>query len=588
MASMALKSWRWLTIGVLAAATVVACGGRDTLPTGWEEYGGGEDAGTSFGGSSAGRGGTPTIGGKATAGAVGKAGSGGMLGGTAGGGALCQPGTRSCDVTGTLVLTCAPDGSSYLPMSCEQLGQRCLDGACRPIVCTPGELFCDGNDLVRCNELGTLATVKQQCAVGEYCDAESASCQDFLCRANQPVCNGTLATLCDDSGTKYLPGGKDCSLYPGERCRAGSCSCDPSRANCNGIEQDGCEISLTSDPDNCGDCGVVCSNNHVPAPSCDGTCNGACQVGFADCDGDRQGDGCETATNSDASNCGGCGVLCSSNNVAATCSAGKCNGKCVGKFRDCNGDKQSDGCEIDTRSDVDHCGGCDIACSGNHVARSCANSQCNGTCAKGFANCNGNKQADGCEVDTQGDANNCGGCGTVCPAGSSCSAGKCTSLYTFSGIKKDLPTSALLGWSECFSSYYGDSVSLDEVLQACNGDKLMMACRVAGSSVLQLAAYAAREDVTFDTGSSDVPHDANGVGWYFSTGRSWGFAPAGAGLHRYTCDIVDSALEPDGLYGDQRLCWHTSPGYLASGWRCGQNDMLNSDFGYERVLFTAP
>jgi hypothetical protein len=116
----------------------------------------------------------------------------------------------------------------------------------------------------------------------------------------------------------------------------------------------------------------------------------------------------------------------------------------------------------------------------------------------------------------------------------------------------------------------------------------MLACRKVGSDTLQLAAHAPYEDVTFDTGNGDVPHDANGVGWYYSQGASWGFAPEGALIRRFTCDIMDSSLQLDGMHGDKRLCWHTSGGLLSSGWRCGESDSLNSDFGYERVVFTAP
>jgi hypothetical protein len=109
-----------------------------------------------------------------------------------------------------------------------------------------------------------------------------------------------------------------------------------------------------------------------------------------------------------------------------------------------------------------------------------------------------------------------------------------------------------------------------------------------GSDTLSVAAHAPREDVRFDTGNSDVPHDANGVGWYFSESESWGFAPEGAAINRFTCDIEASTLKPDGKDGNKRLCWHTSGGSLSGGWRCGDADSLNSDFSYERVIFTSP
>jgi hypothetical protein len=50
---------------------------------------------------------------------------------------------------------------------------------------------------------------------------------------------------------------------------------------------------------------------------------------------------------------------------------------------------------------------------------------CNGVCNAGFADCNGNRQLDGCEVDTRTDPNNCGSCGTLCGASKMCVNGKC-------------------------------------------------------------------------------------------------------------------------------------------------------------------
>ena len=115
----------------------------------------------------------------------------------------------------------------------------------------------------------------------------------------------------------------------------------------------------------------------------------------------------------------------------------------------------------------------------------------------------------------------------------------------------------------------------------------LMGCRATGTTTLLVAANAPRADVTFDTGITDVPHDANGVGWYYSDVWSWGFAPQGAPIHRDSCDIIDSIYSP-GTLGDQRLCYQTFSGTISQGWRCGLADELNGSIDYERVFYQRP
>src|SRR5207248_2918111 len=109
-------------------------------------------------------------------------------------------------------------------------------------------------------------------------------------------------------------------------------------------------------------------------------------------------------------NCGGCNAVCSPNHVAArTCSGGQCNGACAAGFSDCNGDKLNDGCETATGTDVANCGSCGHACSAAHGVPTCMNGVCQISCSPGFGDCD-NDAATGCETpfNTNG---NCGGCG---------------------------------------------------------------------------------------------------------------------------------------------------------------------------------
>src|SRR6185369_16735397 len=123
------------------------------------------------------------------------------------------------------------------------------------------------------------------------------------------------------------------------------------------------------------------------------------------------------------------------------------------------------------------------------------------------------------------------------------------------------------------------------LLATCNKAHLMLSCRPVGSPILSVAAHAPRADVTFATGFGNTPHDANGVGWYFNSIRSWGFAPAGDPINLFPCDTLASSLDPSGPDGDKRVCWHTGGGFLQRGWRCGAVDSLNTSTSYERLVF---
>jgi hypothetical protein len=188
-------------------------------------------------------------------------------------------------------------------------------------------------------------------------------------------------------------------------------------------------VDMSSNVANCGACGTACSANNIATVTCTaGVCDGTCNPGFADCDMNEQTNGCEVKTQgSDIMNCGGCGTICSANNVTATCTAGVCDGMCTAGFADCDMNLQSDGCEVATQgSDPSNCGGCGVVCSGNHVtAATCSAGACTSPCAAGFADCNGNLQSDGCETSVSSNDSDCGSCGKVCPAQTTCSGASC-------------------------------------------------------------------------------------------------------------------------------------------------------------------
>lgn len=292
------------------------------------------------------------------------------------------------------------------------------------------------------------------------------------------TCNGDDDDC--DSAVDEVPAVSSCPARPNstEVCSEGGCGfgCDTGYSNCDGSAASGCEALVASDSNNCGSCGTTCN-----AGNQSGTCTGGqclCVDGFADCDG-NPANGCETNLASDPDDCGFCGNTCSFQNAMDDCVAGECtiqtclpdfddcdatlgcetnvttdtqcgscnndctaipntsafctasgpggsqcivNG-CIGSFQDCE-NFTDDGCESNTDTDSQHCGGCNNNCSQLINA--------DGTCSAGVCGCTGNfitcDQGD-CQTDSQTDVQNCGGCGIDCnqlTGGSGfCDAGTC-------------------------------------------------------------------------------------------------------------------------------------------------------------------
>jgi serine/threonine-protein kinase len=98
---------------------------------------------------------------------------------------------------------------------------------------------------------------------------------------------------------------------------------------------------------------------------------------------------------------------------------------CYQSFDDCDADSHN-GCETDLRIDPEHCGSCSRKCPAlAHAQRGCGDTCTIWRCDKGYGDCNG-AAADGCEINTQTDAVNCGHCGVACGPGQKCRHGECT------------------------------------------------------------------------------------------------------------------------------------------------------------------
>jgi hypothetical protein len=217
----------------------------------------------------------------------------------------------------------------------------------------------------------------------------------------------------------------------------GVCSidhCDSGWDDCNGDAADGCETNLASTDTHCGSCATDC----IASKGANWICNaGACEVNqccptgvctLRNCDGDR-GNGCEVDIATDVNNCNGCGTACVLPHATPKCEASACAiDHCDPGWSDCNG-QPGDGCEVNTDGDFNNCGGCGKACSTNNGGPACVSAACQIACFAGFANCNGDV-GDGCEINVASDPAHCGGCSNACnpqhATGIGCSNGGCT------------------------------------------------------------------------------------------------------------------------------------------------------------------
>jgi Putative metal-binding motif len=301
----------------------------------------------------------------------------------------------------------------------------------------------DVNNCLGCNIVCSVAHGTPGCDAMKGCVIGS-------CNAPYKDCDGQYANGCEidtSSDVNNCTGcGTKCTVNNGtpacvnSQCVVGSCG--PPFKDCNNNPGDGCEINTSSDVAHCGGCGMACSMNNIAATCSGGNCNGTCNNGFADCNNNKRTDGCEINLTNDVNNCGGCAAPCSGNNLAKTCSANMCTGMCNAGFLDCNNDKRTDGCEINSQTDKSNCGGCGKVCSNNNITSpTCAAGMCNAACNLGFTDCNNDKLSDGCEKNTAADLMNCGSCGNVCAnanwanvATYSCTSGVCGILSCKAGF----------------------------------------------------------------------------------------------------------------------------------------------------------
>ena len=96
---------------------------------------------------------------------------------------------------------------------------------------------------------------------------------------------------------------------------------------------------------------------------------GDCPAGYSDCDG-NPATPCDTDIWTDTEHCGGCDQLCGAEHASPVCTDGFCNLNCQPPYASCD-DLDANGCEADTSSSLEDCGGCDEPCATQCVLGDC-------------------------------------------------------------------------------------------------------------------------------------------------------------------------------------------------------------------------
>lgn len=316
---------------------------------------------------------------------------------------------------------------------CDGATRRCSTG------CSDGLTNCDGS----CVDVNTNASHCGACARPCALQDAVAACTAGRCTISRCADNFGDCDTDPSNGCETPLGTSDNCGRCGDRCTGATPACDGATRACNSgcsggaVRCGGVCIDTRANANHCGGCGRVCNLASATARCEMGTCViDSCAPGFADCDR-NPANGCEVNIRTSLTHCGTCGRGCAPPNAAAVCANGICSyAMCSTGFADCDG-IPANGCEVDTRTSLPNCGMCRAACMPFNATASCVSGACGYTaCAASFADCDGNR-ANGCEVDTRVAPAHCGGCRRSCTrnnATTDCRASSCVLLACAAGF----------------------------------------------------------------------------------------------------------------------------------------------------------
>jgi Concanavalin A-like lectin/glucanases superfamily/Stigma-specific protein, Stig1 len=349
----------------------------------------------------------------------------GTCGNSCGVGEVCTSGV--CALTCGALTKCSPSGGSAYCANvttdsgnCGTCGNVCGTGqVCSGGVCTlscgaltkcapsSGAPYCanTGTDNVNCGTCGNVCGAGQVCSSG-FCTITCGSLTTCMPTTGAAYCANTMT---DNANCGTC--GAACTT--GQACTAGVCTITcGSLSTCTPTTGAPYCANLTTDNANCGTCGASCPTGQVCTTGhCAITCGSltTCMptTGAAYC----------ANTTTDNANCGTCGHACA---AGQACITGVCTATCSMSETICNG------MCTNTSFDPSNCGTCNNTCTFTQGSGACAGGGCFLTsCSAGYLDCN-HSQTDGCEINKNTDAANCGACGASCALGETCNSGVCT------------------------------------------------------------------------------------------------------------------------------------------------------------------